>query len=98
MILILHGIKWKNGVCRKSCGEHCTAINISCYDLLMVLEDAFACLFLLRHGALPTVVESASGYSVLHLLAVWDSDEAEDIAKILLEKGSDPNVVALDGR
>jgi ankyrin repeat protein len=63
----------------------------------MLLEDEFACNFLLKHGALPTLVEPDTGLSPLHLLAAWNSQVAEDTGKLLLSKGSDPNVVAHDG-
>ena len=68
--------------------------SVECFRL----DDAFSCQFLLKNGALPSVVEQHSGCSPLHLLATWKSQEVEEIAKLLLDKGSDPNVVADDGR
>jgi hypothetical protein len=61
-------------------------------------EDEFACTFLLKHGALPTVVVPDNGYSPLHLLADWKTESVAQVAEILLKQGSSPNAVAGDGR
>jgi len=62
-----------------------------------IIEDAFACHFLLKQGALPTVIHAGTGYSPLHFLAGWKNDEVAAIAKLILSQGSGPNVVGDDG-
>lgn len=52
----------------------------------------------MKHGALPTAVLPDSGYSPLHLLADWKTENVADVAKQLLKQGSGPNAVAQDGR
>ena len=65
---------------------------------IFVLEDEFACDFLLKHGALPTAVLPDTGDSPLHLLAEWKTEEVAQVARLLLKQGSGPNALSQNGR